>query len=753
MSSRLSDLPGEQDGLPKRGLNAQPARGRPSRALPPRAAWVLIALLVASLLVLAVRYYASVRTELTEVAVARRAAVAQLGAAVLSERLDRMVDVGVSLATRVRFAELVAAGQWEAAVQILKAVPGEFRFVERVALFDVRGNAMASVPDADTGLKGQSFARREWYQGVSRDWKPYVSGVYRRSASPQRPVFAVAVPVLDRAGAPAGILQMQVQLENFFDWAHNVDVGAGGVVYVVDAKGVVAFDSSKPLHPEIVDLSAHPAVARLLAGQSGVEVLPDPSGVEYVYAYMPGRRGWDVVVEQPATMAFAARDAQLRFVRLAYAALAAFLLAAGWLGILELRRTRRSLASHAERLRILHEIDRAVLAEQTPEEVAAAVIGPLRELLDVPRAIVNRFDLAAGEVEWVAAAGRRRTHVGPGVRYSIRLMGELEALRRGEDQLIDVNALPAGPETAALLASDVRYYMAVPMIAGGELLGALSFGGPSAAFPKEHVEIVREVAAQLAIALSQARLLARVKGHATELEARVRSRTAELEASNKELESFSYSVSHDLRAPLRAVGGYARMLEEDHGARLDDEGRRLLAVVRGASLRMGRLIDDLLAFSRLGRQEPARRPLDMTALAREVVAELNDGGAARVDLASLPEASADPALLRQVWNNLVGNALKYSGKRQDAHVEIGGRETPAETVYWVRDNGVGFDMRYVGKLFGVFQRLHGPEEFPGTGVGLAIVQRVVARHGGRVWAEAKPDEGACFYFSLPRAAR
>jgi len=142
----------------------------------------------------------------------------------------------------------------------------------------------------------------------------------------------------------------------------------------------------------------------------------------------------------------------------------------------------------------------------------------------------------------------------------------------------------------------------------------------------------------------------------------------------------------------------------------------------------------------------------MTALAAEVVGELNAEGTTRVDLAVLPEASADPALLRQVWGNLVGNALKYSGKRRDARVEIGGRETPAETVYWVRDNGVGFDMRYVEKLFGVFQRLHRAEEFPGTGVGLAIVQRVVARHGGRVWAESRPGEGACFYFALPRDA-
>jgi signal transduction histidine kinase len=412
-------------------------------------------------------------------------------------------------------------------------------------------------------------------------------------------------------------------------------------------------------------------------------------------------------------------------------------------------RLARAEARHVERLRILHEIDRAVGAEETVETIAGAAIQPLRELLGVPRAIVNRFDLGPGLVEWIAAAGRRRTHVGPGVRFPLGLMGDVEALFRGEAQLIDVGGLPDGPDSEALLASDVRYYLVVPMLAGDQLFGALSFGGPRADFSDDQVAIAREVAAQLAIAIAQARLLEKVRAHASELEERVLERTAELEATNKELESFSYSVSHDLRAPLRAVDGYARMLEEDHAARLDEEGRRLLGVVRSSSLRMGQLIDDLLAFSRLGRQQPARRPLDMAQLAREVAGELGPGGE-RVQVGALPAANADPALIRQVWSNLIGNALKYSGKRSDSRVEVGGQEDPEESVYWVRDNGVGFDPRYAAKLFGVFQRLHKAEEFPGTGVGLAIVQRVVTRHGGRVWAESKLGEGACFYFSLPR---
>jgi len=410
---------------------------------------------------------------------------------------------------------------------------------------------------------------------------------------------------------------------------------------------------------------------------------------------------------------------------------------------------RRSLSQHAERLRILHAIDRAVLAGEPLEAIAAAVILPLRELLGVPRAIVNRFDLAAGEVEWIAAAGRRRTHVGPGVRYPLRMMGDIEALQRDETQIVDTRALPQGEETRALLDSGVELYMVVPMIAGGELLGAISFGGEARKFPAAQVQVAREIAAQLAIAIAMARLLAQVKSHAADLEAKVMERTAELEAVNKELASFSYSVSHDLRAPLRAIDGYGQMLEEDYAARLDDEGRRLLGVVRESSRQMGRLIDDLLEFSRLGRQTPAKQALDMAALAREVADQIARGTPVKVELGALPPGAADRALLKQVWINLIGNAVKYSGKRAAPRVEIGGQTEGDENVYWVRDNGAGFDMRYAAKLFGVFQRLHGQDEFPGTGVGLAIVQRVVTRHGGRVWAEGKPGEGACFFFTLP----
>ena len=228
-----------------------------------------------------------------------------------------------------------------------------------------------------------------------------------------------------------------------------------------------------------------------------------------------------------------------------------------------------------------------------------------------------------------------------------------------------------------------------------------------------------------------------------------KARSAELARSNRELEAFSYTISHDLRAPLRHIGGYARMLQEDAGDQLDAEMRRYLDTIGDSSRRMGMLIDDLLAYSRLGRKSLERVEVDMEDLTRRMVDEL-PGARDKIVVSGLPPVHADPVLLRQAWFNLLSNALKYSAPRGDAaRVEIEGTRANGRARYVIRDNGVGFDMRYADKLFGVFQRLHSQDEFEGTGVGLAIVQQIVERHGGRVWAEAAPGAGATFYMELP----
>jgi PAS domain S-box-containing protein len=236
-----------------------------------------------------------------------------------------------------------------------------------------------------------------------------------------------------------------------------------------------------------------------------------------------------------------------------------------------------------------------------------------------------------------------------------------------------------------------------------------------------------------------------------ELERRVRERTAQLEVANKELESFSYSVSHDLRAPLRAMDGFSRILLADFGPQLAPEARHHLQLVRDNARQMGALIDDLLALSRLGQQPLRVRPVAPADLVRQALAGLRaeqDGRGVEITIGDMPACEADPALLQQVFVNLLSNALKFTRAREVARIHVGARAEGDECVLFVRDNGVGFDMRYVDKLFRVFQRLHRAEDYEGTGVGLAIVQRVVQRHGGRVWAEAQLDHGATFFFTL-----
>ena len=236
------------------------------------------------------------------------------------------------------------------------------------------------------------------------------------------------------------------------------------------------------------------------------------------------------------------------------------------------------------------------------------------------------------------------------------------------------------------------------------------------------------------------------------LEQRVTERTAQLETANKELEAFSYSVSHDLRAPLRAIDGFSRILLDDYNDLLDDEGKRLFKVVRDNATKMGQLIDDILQFSRTSRLEMSFSEINMDKLAHSIIEEFEPPAAEhtlQLEIAPLPSVKGDRAMMRQVFVNLLSNAIKFTRTREPAKIKVGGIIQGNEVIYFVQDNGVGFDMQYADKLYGVFQRLHGVHEFEGTGIGLAIVKRIITRHDGRVWAESKVNEGATFYFALP----
>jgi hypothetical protein len=262
------------------------------------------------------------------------------------------------------------------------------------------------------------------------------------------------------------------------------------------------------------------------------------------------------------------------------------------------------------------------------------------------------------------------------------------------------------------------------------------------------VALLQALADTTAVAMENVRIY-------QDLEQRVRDRTAALEAANEDLQSFSYSVSHDLRAPIRSIGGFCRLLAEDHKGQLDAEMKRKLGIISSEAQRMSQLIDGLLEFSRLGRAALRPTDINMEKLAMSVFDRLTtqqEGRPVQFRLNALPRAVGDAALLEHVWSNLLSNEIKYSSKKNAPVIEVDGASGENEHAYSVRDNGAGFDPRYQSRLFGVFQRLHHEDEFPGTGVGLAHVKRILARHGGRIWAESAPGEGATFHFALPVVA-
>jgi light-regulated signal transduction histidine kinase (bacteriophytochrome) len=299
----------------------------------------------------------------------------------------------------------------------------------------------------------------------------------------------------------------------------------------------------------------------------------------------------------------------------------------------------------------------------------------------------------------------------------------------------------------------IHAFINVPLKSEKDMVGILNLAWKeSRSFATEELDIAAEVANQIAIAIEQERLRTEIAAYTAELEKRVAERTALLEASNKDLEAFAYSVSHDLRAPLRGINGFALILEQEYAQKLDDDGKSLLDNIRGNTNKMDHLITGLLTLSRANHEQLNYIPIEMNSLVRSIY---NDIATPEVldkfifKLSKLPNVSADLTLLRQIWTNLISNAIKYTSPQPDPQIEIDGYTEKGNCIYFIRDNGVGFNPLYKDKLFGIFQRLHKESEFEGTGIGLTIVQRIVQHHGGKVWAESEPGKGATFYFSIP----
>lgn len=296
-------------------------------------------------------------------------------------------------------------------------------------------------------------------------------------------------------------------------------------------------------------------------------------------------------------------------------------------------------------------------------------------------------------------------------------------------------------------------FLGVPLSYVGGVTGMIALANKPGGYTVHDQQDVEALSVAFVEALNRRRAEKKIN----ELNVELSHHLMQVEAANKELEAFSYSVSHDLRAPLRHITGFVELLHERDLSSLDEKSIHYLQVISESARKMGVLIDDLLTFSRMGRAEMMKTRVDLGVLAQETIAELTEETQGRDvvwTIDPLPPVVGDAAMLRQVMANLIANALKFTRQQQQARIEIGAiSDHPDETVFFVRDNGVGFDMKYVDKLFGLFQRLHDPQEFEGTGVGLANVQRIILRHGGRIWAESSPDKGAVFWFSLPTRRR
>jgi signal transduction histidine kinase len=330
------------------------------------------------------------------------------------------------------------------------------------------------------------------------------------------------------------------------------------------------------------------------------------------------------------------------------------------------------------------------------------------------------------------------------------------ALRWVEEARRELETHQAPPHAGALFRHpfDARISVALPIVAGGKFFGilGLSSSRPERRIPPGQLRALDVLARTAASAFETAALVSQLRRVNEELELRVQERTRDLEAANRDLEAFSYSVSHDLREPLRAVEGFCEMFRAEFEPSVPEAGRRLLERIWAASGRMTRLINDLLHFSRFSREPLHSARVPLRELVEQAVARLEESRGGRgpsVHIGELPDCFGDRALLEQVLMNLLSNAFKFSAWLDAPRIEVGALRQGEDIVYYVRDNGVGFDMRYADRLFGVFQRLHPQEAFEGTGIGLSIVHRIITRHGGRVWADSRPDEGTTLYFNLP----
>lgn len=669
---------------------------------------------------------------------------------------------------------------------------------------DIYANLGASLAAGEMACSALPFTAplstldRSWYQGVMRTGEFYV-GDFQIGRITGRPTVNAGYPARDSTGMITGVVFAALDLQTISQFVATLNLPEGSVVNAIAGDGTILLrypDPEQWVGKSAAGTSLMSTVMSL--ERPGATVEEGLDGVRRLFGtgvpLLPALGGRSPVVSAgiPPAAAFAEVSKTEWISAGAIAAVLGLTLAATaggshYLIMVPLRSLRRAadrlsrgefstrtglrhdagevgtlarafdtMASSVERrhreVTSLNEVALATAASLQVEDVLYVGLAAALKTLNADTGNVLLLDQRDQVLHLVHSHGHlpetidalRRIRVGEGVAGQAVLRREAVALEAGshpQDRLLAVKT-----------AAGLKAVVAAPLISSDLVLGALSVGSRrERAFQQEEIELLKSIAAQLGGAVHRAQQFSEIRRQNEELEQQVALRTSDLEAAVKELEAFSYSVSHDLRAPLRGIDGFSLALLEDYGDRLDSVAREYLARVRAASQLMGHLIDDLLKLSRVTRAVLDRQRVDLTALSRSIADELRRREPERrveFVIAGGMVVQADPGLMRVAMENLLANAWKFTSKKESARIEVGPALAESNNTFFVKDDGAGFDMNYAGKLFAPFQRLHGRHEFEGTGVGLATVQRIITRHGGRVWAEGAVEQGATFYFTL-----
>jgi signal transduction histidine kinase len=720
-------------------------------------AWGLLAFIaLLPVGILGIYAYRITSRSVRQVTVRGNGLAARMATEVVSREFASSMRLVAAFSRSPNLVEAVKRHDEQAVRKQLRIALEPFPNIDRISVLDLQGMSWSDYPKSSAFL-GKNYSARDYFRGVKRGWKPYVSEVFYREATPRMMVVAVAAPIRDAGGTILGVIQFHYRLESLTEWLKDCLLDYDGFVFVIDHSGHVA------AHPRLdLTMESHREYAALEPARKALR--GEPSALEYedpvaaqtmIATFLPveiSGNHWVVVAQQSAAKAYA----PIRRLGLQLGAATILLALVAFAVVAVLGRLQGAAAEAASRAKMgeslrledarkeallqLNQMAKASMQEICTFTLEAAVrltrskIGYL--------AFLNDDETVLTMHSWSKTAMAQCAIIDKPIIYPVVTTGLWgEAVRQRKPVITNdyqaPNPLKKGHPEGHV---KVLRHMNAPVFDGERIVIVAGVGNKEAPYDESDVRQVTLLMQGMWQLLQRRQAEESLSRYARQLE-----------VANRELEAFSYSASHDLRTPLRSLDGFSLALIEDLGDKLEDSAKDYLNRIRAASQRMGTLIDDLLKLSRVTRHELDRRSVDLSRLAHAVERELRNVEPARNVEFIIEDGLAgegDEHLLRMVIQQLLENAWKFTGRQPRARIEFGHTVSEGRTVYLVRDNGVGFDMAYADNLFGAFQRLHAAAEFPGSGIGLATVQRIVHRHGGRIWAEAALEKGATFYFTL-----